>query len=300
MELCNIHPSRPGFGTVAGGSAYAGIVSNEAAGKVGMAQIAIDSDITLYSRFECKYLVSPEIVPVMREFLQPFMAPDRYAAKWEGNRYPICSLYFDTADLALYQQTVRGNKNRFKLRIRTYDDDPRSLVFFEVKRRINNIVQKRRAPISREATDRLLHEGAGDWIHDLECASLDDLEEFVTHVELSGAKPVVRVRYLREAYESRGGDPLRVTIDTDLMHAVTFNHNLAHEGGRWVSTPVAGSIIEIKFTERFPTWVNDMVRTFGLKQQPVPKYVMSIDHILLEGRASALQINGFLLPPRTA
>ena len=61
---------------------------------------------------------------------------------------------------------------------------------------------------------------------------------------------------------------------------------------------MAGSIIEIKFTERFPGWVHDLVRVFGLKQQPVPKYVLSVDYVMLEGRESALRIGGFTLPPR--
>ncbi len=50
-------------------------------------QLAFDSDVTLRSRFECKYIIPPTAVPAMREFIQPFMAPDRYAARWEGNRW---------------------------------------------------------------------------------------------------------------------------------------------------------------------------------------------------------------------
>ncbi len=105
---------------------------------------------------------------------------------------------------------------------------------------------------------------------------------------------------MREAYESRGGDPVRITIDTELMHAITLDHEISHQSGRWVTTPVSGSILELKFTERFPEWLSAMVRAFGLKQQPVPKYVLSVDHMLLEGREAALSMAGFSLPPRRA
>ena len=263
-------------------------------------QLAFDSDVTLRSRFECKYIVSPASVPALREFIQPFMAPDRYAARWDGNRYAICSLYLDGHDLPLYQQTVGGEKNRFKLRVRTYDDDPDSGVFFEVKRKLNNIVSKQRAALSRGDAKRLVEHGVNGWMEGLPVEAVDDLNCFALYANLTNARPLVRVKYMREAYEARGGDPVRITIDTDLMHSITLNHDLGHESGRWVTTPVTGSILELKFTERYPDWISDLVHVFGLRQQPVPKYVLSVDHMLMEGRESALNMAGFSLPPRTA
>ncbi len=263
-------------------------------------QLAFDSDVTLRSRFECKYIISPAAVPAMREFIQPFMAPDRYAARWEGNRYAICSLYLDGQDLRLYQQTVGGERNRFKLRVRSYDDNPDSPVFFEVKRKLNNIVSKQRAAVSRSEATQLVEHGSNDWMERLPAGAVDDLNCFALYSDLTNARPLVRVKYMREAYEARAGDPVRITIDTDMMHAVTLDLDLSHETGRWVTTPVAGSILELKFTERYPEWMANLVRTFGLKQQPVPKYVLSVDHLLMEGREAALTLAGFSLPPRRA
>ena len=41
----------------------------------------------------------------------------------------------DSDDLRLYYQTVGGEKDRFKLRVRTYSDRPNAPTFFEVRRR---------------------------------------------------------------------------------------------------------------------------------------------------------------------
>ena len=265
-----------------------------------MHRLTTDSDITLYSRFECKYLVSPLIVPQIREFVGTFMRPDRFASLREGYRYPVCSLYLDTDDFQLYQQTVGGNKNRFKLRVRTYSDEPSKPAFYEVKRKLNNVVQKRRAVLDRDRTREMIEEGVNGWVRHSNRALLSDAEYFSSHVALTSAKPVLKVRYMRDAYESKSGEPVRITIDTDLMHAVTLDHDLTFEQGRWVSTPVSGTILEVKFTERYPDWVADLVRTFGLKQQPVPKYCWSVDHVLMAGRESALAMAGFTLPPRRA
>jgi hypothetical protein len=51
-------------------------------------------------------------------------------------------------------------------------------------------------------------------------------------------------------------------------------------------------IVEIKFTELYPGWVRDLVRELGLKQQPVPKYVMSVDALLALGPSSPLTLAG--------
>jgi hypothetical protein len=61
-----------------------------------------------------------------------------------------------------------------------------------------------------------------------------------------------------------------------------------------------GVVVEIKFTERYPWWVQDFIYSFGLTQRAVPKYVLSVDHMLLNGRDSALALGGMTLPPRRA
>lgn len=252
---------------------------------------------TFYSRYECKYLVEPALIPEVREFVRPFTVLDPYGAVWAGGRYPICSLYLDSQDLALYQQTVNGEKQRFKLRVRTYSEDPAKPAYLEVKSKLNTVVYKRRVGLGRDQARRLLDREPLDPGR-LSPAERQDAEYFCHHVGLIEARPLIRVRYKREAYVSHGNEPVRVTIDTDLRHAITLDDELGHTRGRWTATPIDGVIVEIKFTERFPWWIQDLIRTFGLIQRAVPKYVWSVDHMLLYGRESALTIAGIALPPR--
>lgn len=262
-----------------------------------MQQVGGRVEPTFFSRYECKYLVDRLLVPRIREYLRPFTRPDGFAAVDGQNHYPVCSLYLDSGDLRLYMQTVGGEKNRFKLRVRTYSDDPTAPAFFEVKSKVNNIVHKRRAGLPRAKARALLNDGRTAWQLGLAGEQLEDVETFIHHVARVAARPVLRVKYLREAYESTGNEPVRVTIDTDLVHAVTLNDDLGHHSGRWVGTPLDDVILEIKFTECFPWWVQDLVRAFGLHQQAVPKYVLSMDHVMSSGRESALALDGMTLPP---
>jgi hypothetical protein len=252
---------------------------------------------TFFSRHECKYFVSPALLPDVRAFLRPFTRPDEYAAHHPGHRYPVCSLYLDSDDLLLYHQVVRGEKKRFKLRVRTYSDEPGTPAYFEVKSKINAIVHKIRAAVDRERARTLLSRG---WVPTLSEPIGSDragLDTFLQHAALVGAKPVLRVKYMREAYQGTADEPTRLTIDTDLVHAVTFGPDFGHATGRWVRTPTDGAIIEIKFTERFPSWIQELVRGLGLHQRAVPKYVLSTEHMLRGGRRSALALGDELLPP---
>jgi len=232
------------------------------------------------SRYECKYLVGPDVLPVLRRMIRPFVEPDRHAAGRPGNRYLISSLYLDTMDLFLHRQTEQGERNRFKLRIRAYDDDPSSPVFFEVKHRSNGVVRKWRRSVRRGFAARFFSR------QPLESGPRDrapDLGEFTSRVRQIDGGPVFRVRYEREAYEARGGEPTRITFDTDLMFNPTTDGNLSVNGGGWERALEGRAILEIKFTERFPSWVQDIVDSLNLQRVSVPKYGLSVNRALARG-----------------
>jgi hypothetical protein len=256
----------------------------------------VGAENLLPCRYECKYLVTPTAAAEIRKFIQPFMVPDAYARRRAGNRYPICSLYFDTLGLDLYRQTAAGEKNRFKLRVRSYSDDAAMPVFLEVKRRVNDVILKRRAGLPRDVAIEMLTTGDSLGLEDSTSELLADLEFFTGHVTVASARPFLRVRYVREAYESVGGDPLRITLDTDLAWLPTPTADFNLEAKGWIPTPVAGTVLEIKFTDRYPGWVGEMIRAFDLQRQSVAKYVLSVD-ILFARRGERPAAAGASRPP---
>ncbi len=229
------------------------------------------TDETLLSRVECKYLVTREKLAGIREFIQPFVRLDRFARGHVDSRYPITSLYLDCPRFSLYQSTADGLKNRFKLRVRTYSDSPSDRAFFEVKKRMNGIVYKFREAIERTQAIDLLERNT------LDAPESEDLAHFLSLRELHGAEPVMRVKYKREAYVSKSADPVRITFDDELQGAVTVDPELSHEIGDWIPVPMEQTILELKFTNLYPSWVATMVQEFQLDRTSVPKYVMCIE-----------------------
>ena len=241
------------------------------------------SDTVLKSRYECKYLIHPRLMEGIRNYMRPFVRPDRFAAKTPDRQYTICSLYLDTPNLDLYEATVRGDKTRFKLRVRTYADGPDQPVFFEVKKRMDGIIYKRRSALGRVDALRFL-DGRRTGLPSLPQEASADLQEFSQLQDSHGAIPMMRVKYRREAYESVARDPVRITFDTDVVNALTHDLTLTLAGAGWIPTPLEDVVLEIKFTDRFPPWLGEMVKHFDLRRCSAAKYVLSMDRALAEGR----------------
>ena len=81
-------------------------------------------------RFELKYLIDEEITPHIRDFVRSYLELDDYGADSPDCSYEVHTLYLDSDDLKTYQSSTNGEKNRFKLRLRYYDDKPETPVFF--------------------------------------------------------------------------------------------------------------------------------------------------------------------------
>src|SRR5438034_11768400 len=110
-----------------------------------------------HSRFELKYLIREEVAEKVRDFVHCYLNLDEYGVGKPNYSYPVHSLYLDSDDLKLYWATINGNKNRFKLRIRFYNNNPETPVFFEIKRRMNNCILKKHGSVRREAVPLLVN-----------------------------------------------------------------------------------------------------------------------------------------------
>src|ERR1041385_5884565 len=88
-------------------------------------------------RFERKYFIADRLIPAIREFISGQLELDECSQDNPDYCYPVHSLYLDSSELATYWATVHCEKQRFKLRVHYYNDDPESPLFFEIKRRKN-------------------------------------------------------------------------------------------------------------------------------------------------------------------
>ncbi len=231
-------------------------------------------DLNFGCRYELKYLISESKAHALMRFVESYLPLDRYCKLQPNSDYPIVSLYLDSHNLQLCRESLEGHKNRFKLRIRSYTDDPDYPRFFEIKRRMNTVIIKDRAQVKHCNVARLLSElslPTGDCRPDG-----DTLEQFRLYMNSINAKPVVKIRYTRQAYENGMDNRVRITFDRNIAYSVTRTAEVAFKGGNWQRHLTNDVVLEIKFTGCYPAWLAQMVKCIGLRCQSVSKYTRSI------------------------
>ncbi len=232
-------------------------------------------DLIQRQRFEYKYHVSRGQALAIRDFVSGYLQPDSFGVTQPNLSYPVHSIYFDSPSLKTYQDTINGEKNRFKLRIRYYEAGEDSPVFVEMKRRVNSVIIKSRAAVKRSSVPHIAKGYFGSY-EDLvspDDESLYNLQKISEYYNLLKARPKVHVSYLREAWVADGTNKIRVTFDRNVqsepVNDITFKEQMIDPVDVFGNTV----ILELKFTDRFPDWFKSMVQIFGLRQSSAAKYV---------------------------
>jgi hypothetical protein len=240
-------------------------------------------------RFELKYLIDEALAPSIREHVRSYLELDDYGVGMPNLAYPVQSIYLDSDDLATHKAVVNGTKNRFKLRLRYYDDHPNTPVFLEVKARVNNCILKQRCGVKRDAVELLVAGQLPERQHMLskEPKHLAALQRFNYLLHHLNAKPKVHNCYLREAWVSPMDNSVRITFDRKVMAEPYFRAKPIVRMENPVEVYPGQTILEIKFTSRFPNWIREMVEIFNLMQFAAAKYSEGImligEHLFHDG-----------------
>lgn len=242
------------------------------------------------TRYEFKYLVHDSIARAVARAAQTWYAPDPHGNTGAG-QYVITSLYLDTPRMDFYRDRQCQRFDRVKARVRTYGPRNEGPIFLELKRRFGDTMVKTR---SRVPADRWMDVlGTGNpclesW--GLTPAREAVVRDFAAMCVGRSLRPVVSVRYDREAYIGRTRADLRLTVDRRLRFAPakglvlpvddrqyrTMDTGLTFLGGQSLA------ILEIKFTDRHPLWLEDLLARFDLARQSFSKYLVAVDTLANE------------------
>lgn len=233
------------------------------------------------ARYEFKYLVSEPKARQVRELVLHHLEPDDFTWGNEGLGYPVHSLYLDSHDFKTCVATQHGEKNRFKLRLRFYDD-PKGPIFFEIKRRVDLVILKQRAEVARRHVAALLEGAAADRSFLLDPDNDRQFKALYNFCELRDrlhARPAAYTSYMREGYEKQGTNAVRVTFDRRLR-AGTYRGVLGVDDvEEWSLLEMGGVVLELKFTDRFPEWMLTLVQMFNLTRRGFAKYVKCVSQV---------------------
>ena len=229
---------------------------------------------------ECEYLVSETTARMIRQHLQAHAQLDPACERTQDGCYPMYSIHFDSPEFRHFEDVVTGVRNHLELRLRYYSENDDSQVFFEVLRRSGLQVLKSRHAVPRLLADRFLESG----VLDLSLDRNGCLREFVKHCAEFDGKPVLRIRNMREAWETNGDNPVRISLDTHVQYCIPSNLGLREARPDWNPTSITMTILRIRSTDRQPPWVAAMIQQLRLQPQSISKYAESVNSIMRQSR----------------
>ncbi len=120
----------------------------------------------------------------------------------------VSSIYFDDHALSACHENINGVERRGKLRLRWYDDHDTKF-FYEVKRRLGNILEKRRLAIESSVALRPLG------FREIQRNLSRVLPSNETALLMARSEPILMTCYKREHFASHE-TPIRITLDYDI------------------------------------------------------------------------------------
>jgi len=243
------------------------------------------------NRFEYKYLIDEAQAHAIRAYIKRLLVPDPYARSAADCRYFVHSLYCDSPALSLYWATQHGLKNRFKLRVRFYDDEPGHPAFFEIKRRVSGVIIKSRCMLPKPTARRLLFGSASpaEVINEApDQRQFAALQEFWNLYQTLSARPIAYVSYTREAYVHPTSNDVRLTFDRGLMAGAHDPARCLHVPEKQRRAELPRVLLELKFTDRYPQWMAPLAASLNLHRISFAKYCCCLDALCagrpVEGR----------------
>lgn len=242
-------------------------------------------------RHEDKYICTNRQMELIRRRLSCFLRTDEHQT---GDCYGIRSLYLDTFEDRLLNESLSGVPNRKKYRIRIYNCSDRR-ISLEEKSSIGNLKSKRSVAVDKEYVKKLLKNDISlpDSVTDLqsvnssdECAknTENDLLSTVCVLNrLEGLNPVVIVDYRRTAFVYDVGN-VRITLDMD-VGASTQPDGFFDPGIVTVPVfPQGKSLIEVKYDGILPGFVARLLDIGSLEHISFSKYALCRNVIENNGR----------------
>ncbi len=224
---------------------------------------------------EVKFVVAPDVAARMLEWSRSRLSPDPYAGGDAGDEYRTTTLYFDTADFAVFHR--RGSYKRSKYRVRRYG--AADVVFLERKLRTARLLSKRRTTIP---------------LADLPLVGSPNVPEtwpgywFAQRLAARQVSPVCQVAYHRHARVGAGPyGPMRLTFDDGIVVQPCASLEFAPAAGHPVLPD--HTIVEMKFRVDMPAVLKHLVEEFRLQAAPVSKYRLALEALKREGLSTGSQ-----------
>lgn len=223
----------------------------------------------IFNRIEKKYFLNEEQFNNIMILINENMNHDKF---YEST---ICNIYFDTDNYELIRTSIEKPIYKEKLRLRSYNVPKiNDEVFFEIKKKYNGVVNKRRITLSLK-----------DYYCFMNHNNMNKTQiskEILYMINRYNLKPKVFLAYDRKAYIGKDDKNLRITFDTNIRSR-TDDLYLEHgDMGKSLSNDVY-YIMEIKSFNGYPKWLVNCLSNNNIFPKTFSKYGNVYKKMMKEG-----------------
>ena len=185
----------------------------------------------------------------------------------ESGRYLIHSLYFDDyKDTSVYT-TDSGLSKRFKWRIRYYGDDL-SYIVLEKKEKLESRCHKKSCKLTLDEYESIVSGNINELVYD---TKKDLIKELAVDMLTKDYRPKVIVDYERIAYVEEITN-VRITFDMKICASYELDEFLTGDYTKFYVLPSGINVLEVKFDDILPSYIRNIVESYGFKQGSFSKY----------------------------
>lgn len=225
--------------------------------------------IKSFKRYEKKYLLTQEQYDLLIPKILEYMEFDEHCK--DDKNYNIYSIYYDNDNNDVIRHSISKPYYKEKLRLRSYKitSSPEDIVFLELKKKINGIVNKRRIVLTfKEATDFLekgIRPNTEDYVNN---QVLNEIEYYLSKHEVH---PAVFIGYSRKAFFAKDNRDFRLTIDSKIL---TRRQNLSLNEGYFGEDILEKNqyLMEVKILGSIPLWFTHILSELKIYNTHFSKY----------------------------
>ncbi len=218
-------------------------------------------------RHEIKYPIDRRQLETLKARLPAVVSLDSHVG--EKGYYEIRSLYFDDYENRCYYENENGTDPREKFRIRIYNGST-DRIRLELKQKKRGKTLKKSCPLTREQVERLMNGEILSWE---ESEEEPLLRKFYLWQELRGLLPKVIVEYDRIPFICRDGN-VRITLDMNIRASSRLDDFLNERLAARPIMSVGQNLLEVKYDEFLPDYINHSIQMRGLRQATFSKYYL--------------------------
>jgi len=223
-------------------------------------------------RHEFKYLCSNAQLELIKNRIEPLMSIDRHAK--DNGSYQIRSLYFDDIYNTCFYENEDGVDLRLKFRIRIYNHNS-NVINLEIKEKVHGKALKHSCALTREQCEMLMN---GIPLENSQSHPYI-LKKLCTVMRTRLMKPKVIVEYNRVPYVYKNGN-VRITFDRNISSSCDVTGFLNESVPFRPIMPVGQHILEVKYDEYLPDFINKQVQLNDLQFTNFSKYYLCMKYNL--------------------